>query len=197
MNTKVRTEVWILLALILVLLPSSIGLFVRYSSTTDFPSGQSMIPLPGTEELRQMAEKTAPNEGISIELTYDRGPELPTGIARVYTVQGNQKLLYKLVVFRHDIDCGVCRDITAVAVYSPAERKLVKVFLVEPWEVREKVIDTRRFLAQLEGHPLEVPIQLGVTIDGITGATKSSNGLVERLNEAALWIIEHEKKGGS
>lgn len=97
--------------------------------------------------------------------------------------------VYRLVLFRHDIACSVCRDVLAAALYDGDS--LVQIFLLDDWEVRGERVDTAQFLRQFAGRPLATELALEANVDGISGATFSTGGLVEQLNTAAAWVRAH------
>jgi len=193
MEFSKRPEIWILVGLILALLPISIGLSIKYSSLVRLE--KVMLPLPGIDQLTRCAREVSQGETEPPELVYAPKVEPETGIARVYSVGYRGRPRYALMVLRYRITCQVCKDVMAVAVYHLEEKKLVKVFLPEPWEVKDGPVDTDPFLAQFEGRPLNVLLQGDSSIDGITGATSSANGLISRLDEAAVWIAQREREG--
>ena len=191
MKRPSRPEIWILSGLILALIPTSVGLLAAYLSLGAPPPAEPELPLPDREYLRGLVRDLEPAGAFSLRLLYDEEPALGTGIARVYRADIEGKGTYYLVVLRHNIACEVCRDIVAVAIYDRDRRRLAGVYLSQPWEVRGRAVDTRPFLDQFSGWPLETPIRIGANADGITGATKSTRGLAEQLNEAAAWIAAH------
>jgi hypothetical protein len=150
------------------------------------------VPTPDKERLFEVVQQRVPlKEGAVLKPIYVAAPEPATGIVAVYHVERDGKDLYHLIVFRHDIACGTCRDILAAALYDVQADTLVQILLLDPWEVRGKPVDTRSFLTQFIGRPAQMIFHLGDSVDGISGATFSSTGLVERLNEAAAWMTQH------
>ncbi|MEW6753960.1 MAG: hypothetical protein AB1505_23715 [Candidatus Latescibacterota bacterium] len=109
----------------------------------------------------------------------------------MYDLVQQGQVTYRLVLLRHDIACGHCRDILAVALYDLRQAALARVLLVEPFESEKGQVDAGAFLAQMVGRSLQAPLAVGQNVDGITQATNSAVGLVERLNEAAAWLREH------
>lgn len=188
-----RPEVRILLGLILVLLPVAVGLAARYGSPVRLE--KVMLPLPGDGLLRGHVAEVSQGEVASLRLLHAPGSEPETGIARVYGAPEAGPLRYLLVVMRYRIACQVRKDVMAVGVYRLDESALARVFLTEPWEVKGGPVDTEAFLAQLAGRPLDAPLQGDDGIDGITGATSSSQGLIACLDEAAGWIRQRQAQG--
>ena len=60
-----------------------------------------------------------------------------------------------------------------------------RVFVLDEWDVEGKAVDPTPLLVQLRGREA---FKLGENVDGISGATYSSGGLVQQLNHARQWI---------
>ena len=67
----------------------------------------------------------------------------------------------------------------------PEDSTVKRVFVLDEWEVEGKAVDPTPLLAQLRGR---AAFLLGENVDGISGATYSSTGLVQQLNHARQWI---------
>ena len=78
----------------------------------------------------------------------------------------------------------MCRDVLAGAVFAE-DGSVERVFVLDAWEVGGKAVDPTPLLVQLRGREA---FKLGKNVDGISGATYSSAGLVQQLNHARQWI---------
>lgn len=109
--------------------------------------------------------------------------ESRSGVVRSYQLRYAEET-YRLVILRHDIACAVCRDVLAGAVFAE-DGTVEYVFVLDEWEVEGNAVDPTPLLAQLRGREM---FRLGENVDGISGATYSSTGLVRQLNRARQWI---------
>ena len=145
--------------------------------------GSTWQPVPDVEQLAEQVAFLGDAQAIEWQTEYSLVQEPRSGVVRSYRLRHGEAT-YRLVIFRHDIACPVCRDVLAGAVF--AEGGTVKrVFVLDVWEVEGKAVDPTPLLAQLRGREA---FKLGKNVDGISGATYSSAGLVRQLNHARQWI---------
>lgn len=144
--------------------------------------GESWVDTPTAADLRARLGTELPDtQGLDLRLVYAPPREPRSGIARVYALtREGAEAQAVLFVLRHDITCRVCTDVLAGAVFVRSG-ELVKTFLLKDWEVSGDPVLTVGFLRQLRGRG-------PWSIDGITGATSSCDGLVEQVNAAAAWL---------
>lgn len=71
---------------------------------------------------------------------------------------------------------------------------IFQIIILDYQEIRGRPIARRRFLRQYQGKTVNDPLQLYKDIDGITGATISSNSLTEGVRKI-LYIYEFIKPG--
>lgn len=145
--------------------------------------GPTWQPVP---DVGQLAEQVAfLGDTQEIEWLSEYGPmrEPRSGVVRSYRLRHGGDT-YRLVIFRHDIACSVCRDVLAGAVFAE-DGTVVRVFVLDEWEVEGEAVDPTPLLVQLRGREI---FRLDENVDGISGATYSSTGLVQQLNHARQWI---------
>lgn len=145
--------------------------------------GSTWQPVPDVEKLAEQVAFLGDTQEIEWLPEYSPVREPRSGVVRSYRLRHGEAI-YRLLVFRHDIACSVCRDILAGAVLA-ADGTVERVFILNEWEVEGKVVDPTPLLAQLRGREM---FRLGENVDGISGATYSSTGLVHQLNHARQWI---------
>ena len=180
--------------LILVLVPALLLLAYQYADSHRQPP--PFVPTPDQGRLLELVQqKVSIKAGAVLKPVYTVAPDPVTGITAVYDIDHEGVPLYRMIVFRHDIACSTCRDVLAAGLYDIRADTLVQVLLLDPWEVRGEPVETRSFLEQFVGESAQTTFHLGRDVDGISGATFSSTGLVERLNEAATWITQHPMAG--
>lgn len=181
--------------LVLISIPTIAELAHHYPSIDQrIRHARPMVSVPPAKELLALL-RTSRSVSADAELHPLHVPERQprSGLAAVYELRQHDVRTQYLVVLRHDIECGKCRDILAMALYDRAHSRLEQVVLIEPIESEKGPVDATSFLARLAGRPLTETLQLGRNVDGITGATGSTKGLMERLNEAALWLREYRE----
>lgn len=145
--------------------------------------GSTWQAVPDVEQLAEQVEFLGDAQAIKWIPEYSPVRESRSGIVRSYRLR-HEEATYRLVVFRHDIVCSVCRDVLAGAVFAE-DGTVERVFVLDEWEVEGKAVDPTPLLAQLRGREM---FRLGENVDGISGATYSSTGLVQQLNHARQWI---------
>ena len=145
--------------------------------------GPKWQPAPNVEQLAEQVAFLGDAQAIEWLLEYSPVREPRSGIVRSYRLHHGEAT-YRLIVFRHDIACPVCRDVLAGAVFAE-DGTVERVFVLDEWEVEGRVVDPTPLLAQLRGR---AAFRLGENVDGISGATYSSTGLVQQLNHARQWI---------
>ena len=148
-----------------------------------------LVPAPSLEDLLARVSQAVSDSTLQLQQVWAAEPEPTSGLVAAYAVLRGGPAVYRLVVLRHDIACSVCRDVLAAALYDGDA--LVQIFLLDDWEVRGERVDTARFLRQFAGRPLATELVLEANVDGISGATFSTGGLVEQLNTAAAWVRTH------
>ena len=179
--------------LLVVLLPTFFLLASRYPSLDERVRSlqpKPLVPVPSPEELMAQVSQAVADSVLQLQPIWAAEPEPASGLVAAYQVVRGDQAVYRLVVFRYDISCSVCRDVLAAALYDAEGDALVQVFLLDDWEVRGERVDTARFLRQFAGRPVAGELALGADVDGISGATFSAGGLVEQLNRAAAWVRE-------
>lgn len=139
--------------------------------------------VPDVEQLAEQVALLGDTQAIEWLPEYSPVREPRSGVVRSYRLRHGEAT-YRLVVFRHDIACPVCRDVLAGAVFAE-DGTVKRVFVLDEWEVEGKAVDPTPLLAQLRGRKV---FKLGENVDGISGATYSSAGLVRQLNHARQWI---------
>ena len=145
--------------------------------------GSTWQAVPDVEQLAEQVAFLGDVQAIEWLPEYSPVREPRSGVVRSYRLRHGEAT-YRLVVFRHDIACPVCRDVLASAVFAE-DGSVERVFVLDAWEVEGKVVDPTPLLAQLCGREA---FKLGKNVDGISGATYSSAGLVQQLNHARQWI---------
>ena len=179
--------------LLVVLLPTFFLLASRYQSIDERVRSLQPKPLvaaPSLEDLLTQVSQVVSDSTLQLQPVWAAEPEPTSGLVAAYQVVRGDQAVYRLVVFRHDIACSVCRDVLAAALYDAAGDALVQVLLLDYWEVRGERVDTVRFLRQFAGRPVAEELAIEANVDGISGATFSAGGLVEQLNRAAAWVRE-------
>ena len=145
--------------------------------------GPTWQAVPDTDKLAEQVAFLGDAQAIQWLSEYSPVREPRSGVVRSYRLRHAEET-YRLVVFRHDIACGVCRDVLAGAVFAE-DGTVERVFVLDGWEVEGKAVDPKPLLAQLRGREM---FRLGKNVDGISGATYSSRGLVQQLNHARRWV---------
>ena len=179
--------------LLVVLLPTFFLLASRYQSLDERVrqlQPKPFVPVPSPEYLLAQVRQVASDSTLQLQQVWVAEPEPASGLVADYTVMRGDQAMYRLVMFRYDIACGVCRDVLAAALYDAEGAALVQILLLDYWEVRGERVDTARFLRQFAGRSVATELALESNVDGISGATFSAGGLVEQLNTAAAWIRE-------
>ena len=145
--------------------------------------GPTWQPVPDAAQLAEQVAFLGDAQAIEWLPEYSPVREPRSGVVRSYRLRHGEAT-YRLVVFRHDIACTVCRDVLAGAVFTE-DGTIERVFVLDEWEVEGRAVDPTPLLAQLRGREM---FRLGENVDGISGATYSSTGLVQQLNHARQWI---------
>lgn len=144
--------------------------------------GSTWQAVPDVEQLAEQVAFLGDTQAIEWLPEYSPVRESRSGVVRSYRLRHGEAT-YRLIIFRHDIACVVCRDVIAGAVFAE-DGTVERVFVLDEWEVEGKAVDPTPLLVQLRGRET---FQLGENIDGISGATYSSTGLVQQLNHARQW----------
>ena len=179
--------------LLVALLPTFFLLASRYQSLDERVrqlEPKPFVPAPSLEDLLAQVSQVAADSTLQLQQVWAAEPEPTSGLVADYQVMRGDQVVYRLVVFRYDIACGVCRDVLAAALYDAEGDALVQTLLLDYWEVRGERVDTARFLSQFAGRSVATELALESNVDGISGATFSAGGLVEQLNTAAAWVQE-------
>ena len=179
--------------LLVVLLPTFFLLASRYPSLDERVQQlqpKPLVPVPSPEDLMAHVRQAVADSTLQLQPVWAAEPEPTSGLVAAYQVVHGDQAAYRLVVFRYDIACSVCRDVLAAALYDAEGDALVQVLLLDDWEVRGERVDTARFLRQFAGRSVAEELALEADVDGISGATFSAGGLVEQLNTAAAWVRE-------
>lgn len=176
------------LAVFLLLLPVYRSAQLR---TRNDIVARSLTPVPADTSLLALVGKVDPRPGLSLALYYAPEKTQPTGIVSVHAVLGQDDMPnHWLVVFRYDITCAICRDVLAASVHSSGDLSVEHVYyLTEPLGGDGTPVPMDGFLNQFTGRPARTELVLNGNIDGVTGATKSSEGLVIGLNLARTWLL--------
>ena len=180
--------------LLVALLPTLFLLASRYQSLDERVrqlEPKPFVPAPSPEDLLAQVSQAVFDSTLQLQQVWAAEPEPTSGLVADYQVMRGDQEAYRLVMFRYDIACGVCRDVLAAALYDAGGDALVQILLLDYWEVRGERVDTGRFLRQFAGRSVATELALESNIDGISGATFSAEGLVEQLNMAAAWVQEH------
>ena len=178
--------------LLVVLLPTFFLLASHYQPLDERVrqlQPKPLVPAPSPEALLAQVSQAVSDSTLQLQQVWAAEPEPTSGLVADYTVVRGDQAVYRLVIFRHDIACSVCRDVLAAALYEGDA--LVQTLLLDYWEVRGERVPTARFLRQFVGRSVATELALESNVDGISGATFSSGGLVEQLNRAAAWVREH------
>ena len=195
MNRDRKDPVMLAFGVLLVaLLPTFFLLASRYQSLDErvrLLQPNPFVPAPSPEDLLAQVSQVVSDSTLQLHQVWAAEPEPTSGLVADYTVLRGDQAVYRLVVFRYDIACSVCRDVLAAALYEAEGDALVQILLLDDWEVRGERVDTVRFLRQFAGRSVATELVLGANVDGISGATFSAGGLVEELNTAAAWVREH------
>ena len=179
--------------LLVVLLPTLLLLASRYPSLDERVQQlqpKPLVPAPSPDELLAQVRQVVSDSTLQLQPVWAAEPEPTSGLVADYNVVHGDQTVYRLVLFRYDIACSVCRDVLAAALYDAEGDALVQVLLLDYWEVRGERVDTVRFLRQFAGRPVAEELAIEANVDGISGATFSAGGLVEQLNTAAAWVRE-------
>ena len=179
--------------LLVALLPTFFLLASRYQSLDERVrqlQPAPLVPAPAQEALLTQVSQVVADSTLQLQQVWTAEPEPTSGLVADYTVLRGDQVVYRLVVFRYDIACSVCRDVLAAAMYDAEGDALVQVLLLDYWEVRGERVDTARFLRQFAGRSVAEELAIESNVDGISGATFSAGGLVEQLNMAAAWVRE-------
>ena len=178
--------------LLVALLPTFFLLASRYQSLDERMrqlQPKPFVPAPSPEVLLAQVSHVASDSTLQLQQVWAAEPEPTSGLVADYKVVRGDEAVYRLVLFRHDIACSVCRDVLAAALYDGDT--LAQILLLDEWEVRGERVDTARFLRQFAGRLMATELILESNVDGISGATFSTGGLVEQLNTAAAWVRGH------
>ncbi len=176
--------------LLVVLLPTCFLLASRYQSLDERElQPKPFVPAPSPEVLLAQVSHVASDSTLQLQQVWAAEPEPTSGLVADYQVMRGDEAVYRLVLFRYDIACRVCRDVLAAALYEGDT--LAQILLLDEWEVRGERVDTARFLRQFAGRSVAEELALESNVDGISGATFSTGGLVEQLNTAAAWVRGH------
>ena len=180
--------------LLVVLLPTFFLLASHYQSLDERVrplQPRPFVPGPSPEELLAQVRQVASDTTLQLQQVWAAEPEPTSGLVADYKVVRGDQAVYRLVLFRHDIACNVCRDVLAAALYDAGGDALVQILLLDSWEVRGERVNTARFLRQFAGRSVAEELAVESNVDGISGATFSTGGLVEQLNTAAAWVRDH------
>ena len=178
--------------LLVVLLPTCFLLASRYQSLDERMrqlQPKPFVPAPSPEVLLAQVSHVVSDSTLQLQPVWAAEPEPTSGLVADYQVMRGDEAVYRLVLFRYDIACRVCRDVLAAALYEGDT--LAQILLLDEWEVRGERVDTARFLRQFAGRSVAEELALESNVDGISGATFSTGGLVEQLNTAAAWVRGH------
>lgn len=179
--------------LLVVLVPTVFLLASRYQSLDERVrqlQPKPLVPVPAPENLLAQVSQVVADSTLQLQQVWVAEPEPTSGLVADYRIVRGGQVVYRLVVFRHDIACSVCRDVLAAALYDAEGDALVQILLLDDWEVRGERVDTARFLRQFAGRSVATELAIEANVDGISGATFSAGGLVEQLNMAAMWVRE-------
>ncbi|MDE2735387.1 MAG: FMN-binding protein [Gemmatimonadota bacterium] len=177
--------------LLVALVPTFFLLASRYQSLDERVrrlQPKPFVPVPSPEDLLAQVSQVVSDSTLQLQPVWAAEPEPTSGLVADYNVVRRDQTVYRLVLFRHDIACSVCRDVLAAALYDAEGDTLVQILLLDYWEVRGERVDTARFLLQFAGRSVASELALEFNVDGISGATFSAGGLVEQLNKAAAWV---------
>jgi len=195
MKRKSKDPVLLALGVLSVaLLPVLFLLVGRYESLDERVrkmQPQPVVPVPAPEALLSQVRQGVSDSTLQLQPVWAATPEPASGLVAAYQIWRGDHAAYRLVVLRHDIACSVCRDVLAAALYDADA--LVHIFLLDAWEVRGERVDTAHFLRQFVGRSVATELALESNVDGLSGATFSTAGLVEQLNAAAAWVREEER----
>ena len=181
------------LALGVVLLPVVVLLAEAYPGYEERMRRAAGTPeleaIPADEVLQEQVVELVPDAaGCAWRLSYAPDEEPATGIARAYDLSEGPNLRYRFLVVRHDIACGVCRDLLVGLLYDAVRDQWAGFVALAPFERKAATMDPAAFLAQFVGKARGEEYVLGGNVDGITGATKSVKGFINRLREAEAWL---------
>lgn len=181
---------WIYCGLILLLIPAIIVLVGRYEESLSPELPLPSIP-PKEIVLGHLAAFDSTASSLHLKEVYQAVPAPRSGVLAAYRIlTEDEALAYRLVIVRHDITCGTCRDLLVGVLLAPGEARVVAVLSLASWELADGPFDPTAFLAQLSGRALSEPLVIGRNIDGITGATLSVNALVAQWSQAGSWLAE-------
>ena len=181
----------VFLGLILLLVPTAIGLVHFYEDAQLRHAALDLPPVPSLEELSGVvrefnSELTDPQ----LEVAYQATPQLRSGLLVLYKVSDQDRLVYRLAVVRHDIPCDTCRDLLVGVFLAPGDEQIRGIVPLEPWEMAEGPVNPTAFFSQLEGHSLLESLLVGHNIDGMTGASLSVQALLFELRGLGQRVIE-------
>ena len=180
--------------LLVALLPTFFLLASRYQSLDERVrqlQPKPFVPAPSPEDLLAQVSQVVSDSTLQLQQVWAAEPEPTSGLVADYRVMRGDQTVHRLVLFRHDIACSVCRDVLAAALYDAGGAALVQILLLDYWEVRGERVNTARFLRQFAGRSVATELAIEFNVDGISGATFSAGGLVEQLNTAAAWVRDH------
>ena len=180
--------------LLVALLPIFFLLASRYQSLDERVrqlQPKPFVPAPSLEALLEQVSQVVSDSPLQLQQVWAAEPEPTSGLVADYQVVRGDQAVYRLVLFRHDIACSVCRDVLAAALYDAGGDALVQILLLDYWEIRGERVNTAPFLHQFVGRSVATELAIEFNVDGISGATFSAGGLVEQLNTAGAWVREH------
>ena len=129
---------------------------------------------------------------LQLQPVWAAEPEPTSGLVADYNVVRGDQTVYRLVLFRHDIACSLCRDVLAAALYDAGGDALVQVLLLDYWEVRgERVSTAHGFCANLLVARWRPNWLLSSMSMGSVGPLFQPEVIVEQLNTAAAWVRDH------
>ena len=195
MNRNRKDPVTLAFGVLLVaLVPTFFLLASRYQSLDERVrqlQPKPFVPAPSLEALLEQVSQVVSDSTLQLQQAWAAEPEPASGLVADYNVVRGDQTVYRLVIFRHDIACSVCRDVLAAALYDAEGDVLVQILLLDYWEIRGERVNTAPFLRQFVGRSVATELALESNVDGISGATFSAGGLVEQLNTAAAWVRDH------
>ena len=151
-----------------------------------------LAPIPELTDLQSDVDRAVPEAtGCVWQAVYVPEREPLTGIARVYDLRRDGEVAYRYLVLRHDIACGTCRDLLFGLLHETSSNLWKQILLYEPLEGKTGIVDAVDFLAQFRDRPVGGRLVVGDTVDGLTGATRSVEGVVRRVGQAAEWLSAH------
>lgn len=172
----------VFLGLILLLVPTAIGLVHLYEEAQERHAYRDLPPVPSLEVLTGVVREYH-SELIDpqLEVAYLATPQPRSDLLVLYEVRDSNRLVYHLAVVRHDIACNTCRDLLVGIFLTPEEDRILGIASLEPWELAGGVVDPTPLLAQLKGRSLQDSLRAGRDLDGMTGASLSVQALLTEL----------------